>query len=259
MDAVTKINDTVKRFVVDGTASHLPISVVAYTVLPQMVLNFNLRLSNDNIGRRRQEHALKIYSELNRQYLRRYDVSHVTLWVSQILHMFELSVPCTEDRAAGIFHSQRSSPGKPSSYMLELQPALYFKLASIMDVSMATGHLTLEYSEATMITPSAELSMPPLHPELAVMSPTRPQSTSHQLVQSRKNEHMRNTESCASGTLRYPRQNNMSTILGPSISSMSSHDIYTLEEDGITNSDRLIPIDPVSIDTLSDSIAFFGE
>ncbi|KAJ5356145.1 hypothetical protein N7517_010754, partial [Penicillium concentricum] len=239
MDAVTKINDTVKRFVVDGTASHLPISVVACTLLPQMVLNFNLRLSTDKISRRRQEHALKIYNELNRQYFLRYDVSHLALWVNQILRLFESSVSCANNRSANIVHSQRVSTGKPHSYMLELQPAMYFKLTGIIDVSMATGHLALEHSESMLTSPLVELSMPVIYPELAAMSPTCLWSPSHQIDQSMIFGPTRN----AGRIVGYPRHKETNIMAGPSISNVPSDDIYpTLEEeDGITNDDRLIP------------------
>ncbi|OQE04405.1 hypothetical protein PENVUL_c033G05563 [Penicillium vulpinum] len=257
MDAVTKINDTVKRFVVDGTAGHLPISVAAYTVLPQIVLNFNLRLSKDGIGRRRQEHTLRLYNELNRQHFLRYDVSHVTLWFNHILRIFESSVSCTKNRAADVFRSQRLSLGKPCSYMLETQPEIYFKLTGIMDALMATGQLSVEHSETMLILPPAELSMPQIYPELAVISPTRLQSTPHQIGHSMKFESAWNTGS----TVELPRQKDTDIMVGPSVGNLSSDDIYyTLEEeDGDMNDDRLIPISSVSIGTLCSSIALFGE
>lgn len=46
---------------------------------------------------------------------------------------------------------------------------------------LVTSLYVVEHSETRLITPSAQLSMFPLYPDLAVMSPTRPRSTSHQL------------------------------------------------------------------------------
>ncbi|KAJ5912019.1 uncharacterized protein N7473_001322 [Penicillium subrubescens] len=159
MDAVTAIHDVVKRFVVDGTAGHLPISAVAYTALPQMVLNLNLRLSSDTLTRRRQENVLSIYMELNRQYVLRYDVSHVSTWVNRIVRLFEMSLSPIKPQLADLARRQRVFPGKDCLYLLELEPELYFKISGMMDASMSTGQLALEYSGTRLGFPSQDLSL----------------------------------------------------------------------------------------------------
>ncbi|KAF3393962.1 hypothetical protein F1880_004799 [Penicillium rolfsii] len=158
MDAVTAIHDVVKRFVVDGTAGHLPISAVAYTALPQMVLNLNLRLSSDTTTRRRQENVLNIYMELNRQYVLRYDVSHVSTWVNRIVRLFELSLSPIKPQLADLARRQKIFPGKDCLYLLELEPELYFKISGMMDASMSTGQLALEYSGTRLGFPSQDVS-----------------------------------------------------------------------------------------------------
>jgi hypothetical protein len=159
MDAVTAIHDVVKRFVVDGTAGHLPISAVAYTALPQMVLNLNLRLSSDTTTRRRQENVLSIYMELNRQYVLRYDVSHVSTWVNRIVRLFELSLSPIKPQLADLARRQQVFPGKDCLYLLELEPELYFKITRMMDTSMSTGQLALEYSGTKLGFPSMDWSL----------------------------------------------------------------------------------------------------
>lgn len=159
MDAVTAIHDVVKRFVVDGTAGHLPISAVAYTALPQMVLNLNLRLSSDTTTRRRQEKVLSIYMELNRQYVLRYDVSHVSTWVNRIVRLFEVSLSPIKPQLADLARRQRVFPGKDCLYLLELEPELYFKISGMMDASMSTGQLALEYFGTRLGFPSQDLSL----------------------------------------------------------------------------------------------------
>ena len=159
MDAVTAIHDPVKRFVADGTASHLPISAVAYTALPQGVLNLNLRLSSDTTTRRRQESVLNIYMELNRQYVQRYDVSHVPIWVNRIVQLFELSLLPIKPQLADLARRQGVLPGKDCLYLLELKPELYFKIAGMMDASMASGQLSLEYAGSEIGFPSGDLSL----------------------------------------------------------------------------------------------------
>lgn len=180
MDAVTAIHDVVKRFVVDGTAGHLPISAVAYTALPQMVLNLNLRLSSDTTARRRQESVLSTYMELNRQYGLRYDVAHVSVWVNRIVRLFELSLSPIKPQLADLARRQRVFPGKDCLYLLELEPELYFKIAGMIDASMASGQLDLEYSESKVGFPSANLSLSLLRTESsefpATVSPNCPQT-----------------------------------------------------------------------------------
>lgn len=144
MDAVTAISDKVKRFVIDGTAGQLPISVVAYTVSPQMLLNFSLRLSGNTAGHKGETHALKIYGELNHLYNLRYDVSHLTSWINEILHVFELSIMRSGLRRGTVAYSGQPRPANSLSNLLERQPALYFQLADILDCSMSSGHLAQE-------------------------------------------------------------------------------------------------------------------
>ncbi|KAJ5484048.1 hypothetical protein N7539_005844 [Penicillium diatomitis] len=159
MDAVSAIHDVVKRFVADGTASHLPISAVAYTALPQMVLNLNFRLSNDAVTRRRQELVLRNYMELNRQYGLRYDVAHVSVWVNRIVRLFEVSLSPIKPQLADLARQERVFPGKDCLYLLKLEPELYFKIAGMMDASMATGQLALEFSESNFDSPDLAMSL----------------------------------------------------------------------------------------------------
>lgn len=162
MNAVGVINEMVKRFIVDGTAAHLPISVVAYTVLPQLVLSFDVRCCGNRIGRKNQAHDLKIYNELNRQYELRYNVSHVASWVNDIICLFEASVSRNTLRTAPTVHSRDLRPLHGSS-LLQLQPAIYFQLTTLVDTSMSTGHLALENLQSIgtlSATSPRELSSP---------------------------------------------------------------------------------------------------
>jgi len=162
MNAVGVINEMVKRFIVDGTAGHLPISVVAYTVLPQLVLSFDLRFCGNKLGRKNQAHDLKIYNELNRQYDLRYEVSHVASWVNDIIRLFETSVSRNTLRTATNVHAGdlRSLHGLS---LLQVQPAIYFQLTTLVDTSMSTGHLALENLQSiefSSATSPRELSSP---------------------------------------------------------------------------------------------------
>ncbi|KAL4805916.1 fungal-specific transcription factor domain-containing protein [Aspergillus unguis] len=89
IDAIATINKTVKHFIVSGTAGWLPISAVAYTIAPQILLNINLRLVGNPADRRRQENLLRFYTELSRAYHLRYDVTYISSWIQQIVGIFD--------------------------------------------------------------------------------------------------------------------------------------------------------------------------
>lgn len=90
------------------------------------------------------------------------------------------------------------------------------------------------------------------------MTVTKGYSTSYVLGQSMTVQPARNIGSFASGTAGYPKQKDTNAIVGPNVSNVTSDNTYTVEN-GVANSDQLIPVDPVSIDTLPSSIAFFFE
>jgi hypothetical protein len=50
-------------------------------------------------------------------------------------------------------------PGKDCLHLLELEPELYFKISGMMDASMSTGQLALEYSGTRLGFPSHDLSL----------------------------------------------------------------------------------------------------
>jgi hypothetical protein len=98
---------------------------------------------------------------------------------NQILCLFELSVSCNGQRAAEPIHLHQLCLGKGRSILLDLQPALYFMLTSIMDASMSTGRLALEHSETMSTNSSSGLSIPLdllVRPELSVVPSSCPRS-----------------------------------------------------------------------------------
>jgi hypothetical protein len=168
LDALSTINERVRRFVTDGTAGRLPISVVAYTIVPQILLNIGLRLSCNVTERRRQEQILRFYHELSRLYNLRYDVAYVSSWVQQTIYMFESSASPVEmpsrapERESGpvtqtpktLNHKQRFL------HLLKSQPWVYFRLVSLVDYSMSTGRRVLEQSDPPKILPLPGMPYP---------------------------------------------------------------------------------------------------
>ncbi|GMG11808.1 unnamed protein product [Aspergillus oryzae] len=156
MDALTTMNERVKRFVIDGTAGQLPIGVVAYTVAPQILLNINLRLSRNDIDRHRQEQLLKFYTEISRLYSIRYDVAYISAWIRDIMRVFDASVSrCglgpskqrdqpSDGKSQSAISTVDRYPKGGLSELLSRKPAVYFELVAVVDYSISTGRGALE-------------------------------------------------------------------------------------------------------------------
>lgn len=163
IDAITTINKRVKHFIVSGTAGWLPISAVAYTVAPQILLNINVRLVGNAADRRRQENLLKFYTELSRVYHLRYDVTYISSWIQQIVGIFDALTtqsslqldllladkPHTSDSAT-------RSPKRGFNDLIAQHPALYLDLVSLIDHSMSKGRVVLEAPHFLMLLPSIQ-------------------------------------------------------------------------------------------------------
>ncbi|KAE8405502.1 fungal-specific transcription factor domain-containing protein [Aspergillus pseudonomiae] len=168
MDALTTMNDRVKRFVIDGTAGQLPIGVVAYTVAPQILLNINLRLCRNDIERQRQEQPLRFYTEISRLYNIRYDVEYISAWIRNIVRTFEFRVshggvellkqrnqPVDTPSQSAIATANRCYRGGLSE-LLSRQPSVYFELVAVVDYFMSTGRGAFEAPSSIPILPSIQ-------------------------------------------------------------------------------------------------------
>ncbi|KAB8276361.1 hypothetical protein BDV30DRAFT_206567 [Aspergillus minisclerotigenes] len=156
MDALTTVNERVKRFVIDGTTGQLPIGVVAYTIAPQILLNVNLRLSRNDIDRHRQEQLLRFYTEISRLYSIRYDVAYISAWIRDIVRVFDVSVsrcglgpskqrdqPSDGPSQSAISTVDRYPKGGLSE-LLSRKPVVYFELVAVVDYSISTGRGALK-------------------------------------------------------------------------------------------------------------------
>ncbi|OGM49319.1 hypothetical protein ABOM_003589 [Aspergillus bombycis] len=168
MDALTTMNERVKRFVIDGTAGQLPIGVVAYTVAPQILLNINLRLCRNDIERQRQEQPLRFYTEISRLYNIRYDVAYVSSWIRHIVRVFDFRIshgglellrqrnpPVDTPSQSAMATANRCSKGGLSE-LLSRQPSVYFELVAIVDYFMSTGRGAFEAPSAFPVLPSIQ-------------------------------------------------------------------------------------------------------
>ncbi|KNG83429.1 hypothetical protein ANOM_009702 [Aspergillus nomiae NRRL 13137] len=168
MDALTTMNDRVKRFVIDGTTGQLPIGVVAYTVAPQILLNINLRLCRNDIERQRQEQPLRFYTEISRLYNIRYDVEYISCWIRHIVRTFDFRVshggvellkqrsqPVDTPSQSAMATANRCSRGGLSE-LLSRQPSVYFELVAVVDYFMSTGRGAFEAPSSFPILPSIQ-------------------------------------------------------------------------------------------------------
>jgi hypothetical protein len=259
MNAVGVINEMVKHFIVDGTAGHLPISLVAYTVLPQLVLSFDLRFCSNGIGRKTQAHNLAIYNELNRQYDLRYDVSHVASWVNDIICMFETSVSYNSLRTTKPEHSGRLCPQK-GSFLFQIQPAIYLQLTSVLDTSLSTGRLALGYLQSTetlSATSLTELSSPlefPIGPTLALARPSCSLEDYHSRLAP---EGVVNIDFYTPEAAGHLKSRSIDRVREPCSNASSPDTLHkaSRDEDSRQSSTR----DAASIDLLWGSIALLGE
>ncbi|CAI7641898.1 unnamed protein product [Penicillium pancosmium] len=175
MDAITAINKRVKHFVVSGTAGWLPISAVAYTIAPQILLNINLRLVGNSTDRRRQGNLLKFYTELSRLYNLRYDVGYISSWIQQIVGIFE-SLATHSNFPLHLLPAHKRptsdpttrSPIKGFNDLITKHPAVYLDLVSLIDNSMSKGRVVLEAPNSLMLLPSIQDS--PLRADLSSQS-----------------------------------------------------------------------------------------
>ncbi|OGM46607.1 hypothetical protein ABOM_004628 [Aspergillus bombycis] len=156
--AVIAINNQVKWFIVNKTVSHLPVSVVAYTILPQLVLNFDVHLSKvSENGRRHQMKDLKFYTELIHMCALRYDIAHMTERLQEGLSMFESSrspLRLRSDASSTTVSTRSESIDLAGRVLMGDPPGLYFQLAASLDISLSTGRQPKMYSHFSSIGPS---------------------------------------------------------------------------------------------------------
>ncbi|KAJ5226530.1 hypothetical protein N7468_007755 [Penicillium chermesinum] len=139
MEAVTSIHAIFKRFTIDGTASHLPISVVAFGIIPQMLMNFDLRLFNSDTRRKGPKHLSKIYQELNTLHRLRYDISHILNWMNEIILVFEDSLSSCGPQHAKALATEKQSKSYSLVLMMNRYPEQYFRLLDTMNSAVSTG------------------------------------------------------------------------------------------------------------------------
>ncbi|KAE8375425.1 fungal-specific transcription factor domain-containing protein [Aspergillus bertholletiae] len=189
MDALTTMNDRIKRFVTDGTAGQLPIGVVACIITPQILVNINLRLSENDMDRNRHEQLLKLYAEISRLCSIRYDVTYVSSWIRHIVHIFNSSMSSGSMGSLKQLDPSSNLPSRSSTFtinrnskggvseLLRQRPSLYFELVSAVDFSISTGLQAPESSgSSTTLQP---IQSWPLYqePSLPISLPSTDSST----------------------------------------------------------------------------------
>ena len=154
-DAVTSITDKVKQLIMNGSANHLPISAVAYTILPQLLAQLNLQLASTDSEKRRNERIVRFYSELDRLYNLRFDTAHVSSCIQKLLQVFnsiksDPTIWATKTAQPGnqvnTHQSTALIPTKSFSDIFKKRPAIYLRMANILDFSLSTGEALLHFN-----------------------------------------------------------------------------------------------------------------
>jgi hypothetical protein len=149
-DAITSITDMVTRFIMTGTANYLPLSAIACTALPQVLLVLNMHLSATSAEKSRHEHLLWFYSEMNKLGDLRYGVTFLNDCTHQLIKVFDSSrTGLRSTPSSSIITRRTHSTELRSSYsdILGFYPAIYLRLTAIMDFAFSTGETFIEDSK----------------------------------------------------------------------------------------------------------------
>ncbi|KAJ5419800.1 uncharacterized protein N7487_003350 [Penicillium crustosum] len=137
--SVASITNNVKQLLTNRVADRLPISAVAYTMLPQILLSVQSQLSppEDKI---QQETILVLLTEVNRQYSMRYYTGRTLRLMSSAIWL------CQEFRASSV-NTAREDKRFGTKYppqVFQLRPREYMQLLRYIDESMTLTHDAIE-------------------------------------------------------------------------------------------------------------------
>lgn len=140
-DAFNTVTDKVKQFILNGTARHLPLAVLLNVLLPNFLLRLNSQLSCLSAEDQLLDgQGLQCYSVMTKLCAQRYDTSYVAQCNDQLMRMFEIAeMNILAESSKGISVEQRTVLPKSYTDILEYQPAVYLRLATTLDILLATG------------------------------------------------------------------------------------------------------------------------
>ncbi|GES64570.1 hypothetical protein ATEIFO6365_0009005900 [Aspergillus terreus] len=136
-DLVTAIGSTaqkVKEFIIHGVADKLPISAVAYTMLPQILLSIESELSKTPEDKQKREVMLVLFVEINRIFSSRYYTRRILDITWRALQLCQkASLSDEEASRTGLVLRADCSP-----VLFELRLTHYVRLLRYIDEVMST-------------------------------------------------------------------------------------------------------------------------
>ncbi|KAJ5186617.1 hypothetical protein N7449_011381 [Penicillium cf. viridicatum] len=136
--SVASITNNVKQLLTNRVADRLPISAVAYTMLPQILLSVQSQLSTSE-DKVQQETILVLLTEVNRQYSLRYYTGRILSLMWGALWL------CQEFTASSVNTAGEDKLGtKYPSNLFQLRPREYMQLLRYVDESMTLTQDAIE-------------------------------------------------------------------------------------------------------------------
>ncbi|KIX02483.1 uncharacterized protein Z518_08424 [Rhinocladiella mackenziei CBS 650.93] len=145
--SIRTVTRKVMGVVTHGLAGHLPISAIAYTALPHVLLSLDVKLSSTESQVVKRKQRLCFYVEVMRQYGFRFDfVNAISTIFKKLLRQAEIPSQSTDsptDRASSAINVRDFTPpfSHPKSWVdvLDRHPQIYFRLSFSLDYSLAKG------------------------------------------------------------------------------------------------------------------------
>ncbi|KAL3485065.1 fungal-specific transcription factor domain-containing protein [Aspergillus germanicus] len=130
-EAFSAMTEQVRNLVAANMAKYLPVSAMAYTVLPLILWGINVTLSSTPTARHRNSQGLALFTAVNRSYSLRYDVKRLAMLVDRALHFAKMELVKLRPFAGNI--------AREISFldMFEQEPASYVALYSFLDTLLS--------------------------------------------------------------------------------------------------------------------------
>ncbi|EEP76991.1 predicted protein [Uncinocarpus reesii 1704] len=138
--AALGITKCVKRLLAHGVARHLPISAIAYTALPLVLIALDVKLSGSVSQSATRKRRLRYYAEIMQLYRSRYDgTDDVAVYIREILQFAE-----TQNLSISIrpMKSDDCAPVQETRGWAEVfvrQPRFYLRMSLTLDYALARG------------------------------------------------------------------------------------------------------------------------
>ncbi|KAL2818549.1 hypothetical protein BJX63DRAFT_429050 [Aspergillus granulosus] len=130
-EAFSAMTELVRDLVAANMAKYLPVSAMAYTVLPLILWGINVTLSSTPTARHRNSQGLALFTAVNRSYSLRYDVKRLAMLVDRALHFAKMELVKLRPFAGKI--------SREISFldMFEQEPASYVALYLLLDTLLS--------------------------------------------------------------------------------------------------------------------------